>query len=157
MKLEVVRTAVKSLCNIPGTTCKKGCNKGRFNCCYEKSVSVIPEQADIIYKKMINEKIEIDFERLEKRVTQKDLKTADLKCLFLDDNASCRIWDARPLVCIKRNAVTPSKNCDPTNKLSVGLIRNDTSEALASSAFKSKGFEDLSQAMYKRIKDGNDL
>jgi len=85
--------------------CKIGCT----DCCHTQ-VSITNEEADLLISK-IQEGIEIDEARLKIQMEAKNdsaayfkMKFEDRKCLFLDDDGKCKVYEDRPAVC-RTNAV----------------------------------------------------
>lgn len=98
--------------------CKKGCD----GCCHTQ-VSVTEDEA-IILARHIENGLPIDLDRLNKQMATKNnseeffkLKYADRRCIFLDQDGSCRVYADRPSVC-RTNAVLGSADqCDTSLKL----------------------------------------
>lgn len=90
------------------------CHKGCSNCCYQP-VACTDEEAKLIYKYCAENKIEIDFDKIERqrkfiefdssnnftgRTNWDDQPEGDQACIFLNkDDQTCVIWDVRPFVC----------------------------------------------------------
>lgn len=106
------------------------CTKGCSNCCYQP-VACTSEEAQLIYHYCVENKIYIDFEKLERQqkhieydsknnFTEKtdwnEQADEDQACIFLDmtDN-SCMIWEVRPFVCRVHLAAETEKHCRSIN------------------------------------------
>src|SRR5690606_8220160 len=85
--------------------CKRGCSA----CCHTQ-VSVTEDESIVLANK-IREGLTIDLERLAKQMVTKDdpsaffsLNFVDRKCIFLNDEGACMVYEDRPSVC-RTNAV----------------------------------------------------
>lgn len=110
----------------PPYYCRKGCS----NCCYQP-VACTCEEAQLIYKYCADNKIYIDFEKLERqqkyiefdsnnnfygRTTWNDQAEEDQACAFLKkDDQTCTIWEVRPFVCRVHLAEKTNKYCKSIN------------------------------------------
>lgn len=96
--------------------CKLGCTA----CCHTQ-VSVTEEEALLLVNN-IHGGVEIDKSRLELQMKVKNdheafykLSYVDRKCIFLDQNGGCKVYEDRPSVC-RTNAVLGSPSqCDTTH------------------------------------------
>jgi len=106
------------------------CHKGCSNCCYQP-VACTDEESQLIYKYCSDNKIYIDFEKLERqqgfmefdssnnfngRTTWNNQAEGDQACVFLDNrDETCTIWDVRPFVCRVHLAEKTSQYCKSSN------------------------------------------
>ena len=106
------------------------CHKGCSNCCYQPVACTI-EEAQLIYKYCAENKIYIDFEKLERqhkyiefdssnnfngRTAWDDQPEDDRSCVFLDKGEqTCRIWEVRPFVCRVHLAEKTNQYCRSRN------------------------------------------
>lgn len=118
-----------------GIDCEDGyappfCHKGCSNCCYQPAACT-DEEAGLIFKYTMENRIDIDFGRLERQLKYIDFdKTgnftgltnwnnqtdSDQACVFLDSNdATCRIWEVRPFVCRVHMAEKSDRYCRSFN------------------------------------------
>jgi Fe-S-cluster containining protein len=90
------------------------CHRGCSNCCYQ-AVACTDEEAELIYNYCIENRIYIDFAKLERQQKHMEFDSkgnftgktgwdtqpeGDKSCIFLNmDDQNCSIWDHRPLVC----------------------------------------------------------
>ena len=106
------------------------CHKGCSNCCYQ-SVACTGEEAELIYRYCEDNRIEIDFEKLQRQ--QKFMETdsnnnfyektawnvqpeEDQACAFLNkEDRSCAIWEVRPFVCRVHLAEKTNEYCRSYN------------------------------------------
>lgn len=93
--------------------CKMGCS----GCCHTQ-VSVTEDEARVLASK-ITEGIAIDFDRVKlQSETRNDaeeffkLKYADRKCVFLDENGACSVYEDRPSVCRTNAVLGTADQCD---------------------------------------------
>lgn len=106
------------------------CHKGCSNCCYQP-VACTDEEAQLIYKYCVENRIYIDFEKLERQqrylefdscsnftgmTTWNNQGEEDQSCAFLDSgDATCKIWEVRPFVCRVHLAEKTDKFCRSFN------------------------------------------
>ncbi len=98
------------------------CTKGCSGCCHTQ-VSVTEDEA-IVLAKYIENGLEIDRERLSLQMTAKNnsteyfkLKYADRKCIFLDEEGSCRVYKDRPSVCRTNAVLGSAQQCDTSEEV----------------------------------------
>lgn len=117
--------------------CKKGCD----GCCHTQ-VSVTEDEA-IILARHIMDGLPIDLDRLNKQMMTKNdsaeffkLNYADRKCIFLDQDGACRVYEDRPSVC-RTNAVLGSADqCDTSKELKpVRLVKTPHSDMIIYAQF----------------------
>lgn len=92
--------------------CGKGCS---FCCNYH--VDITDDEAELLVEYTKEEGILIDKAHLEKQKdkivsTWNELKYADRKCVFLDDQGACKVYKYRPISCRALQVVTPKSFCD---------------------------------------------
>lgn len=110
---EMVDEEIASGSNIP-VSCQKGCSA----CCHME-VEVTTYETHILAEQVANGLI-IDRDRLQKqseRSLQDPLwkqgpRNSDSRCVFLNDEGSCRIYEHRPVMCRRHSVTSPAKNCD---------------------------------------------
>ena len=104
------------------------CHKGCSNCCYQPAACT-DEEAQLIYNYCTDNKINIDFEKLERQLryievdsdnnfygktTWDDQPAHDQSCVFLDKGI-CTIWEVRPFVCRVHLAEKTNEYCRSRN------------------------------------------
>ena len=95
-------------------SCQKGCSA----CCHME-VEITTYEADILRDQLKNG-VTIDRNRLQRqsgRSLQDPLwkqgpRNPDSRCVFLNDEGSCRIYEHRPVMCRRHSVTSPAKNCD---------------------------------------------
>jgi Fe-S-cluster containining protein len=80
-------------------------------------VDITDDEANLLIEHTKEEGILIDKAHLEKQKdktvkTWGELKYADRKCVFLDDQSSCKVYKYRPISCRVLQVVTPPSFCD---------------------------------------------
>lgn len=134
--------------------CKKGCTA----CCHTQ-VSVTDDEADLLVLR-IKEGLTVDLERLNKQYEAKNnsdqfykIKYEDRKCVFLDEEGSCRVYEDRPSVCRTNAVIGDRSQCDTSQ--SVGptrLIRTPKADmAIYASFLFARSSGTLSQLIGKRL------
>lgn len=93
------------------------CGKGCSSCCYTQ-VSVTEDEA-IVLAKHIQDGLVIDQELLKiQQSAQNDsdeffkLPFQSRKCIFLDDQGACRVYEDRPSVCRTNAVLGSAEQCD---------------------------------------------
>ena len=104
---------------------KVSCRQGCSFCCY-LWVDITDDEAMLLTKYSKSKGIPIDYDRLEKQLTDTIQEFNELplnvrKCTFLDDNGSCKVYDVRPTSCRTLNVVSEPKFCD-TSKHKGGQV-----------------------------------
>ena len=91
--------------------CKKGC----AHCCKIKVLVSLCE-AQYVYEFCKEYNIPIDVEYLKKQATLKEDNDYDFSkfrnCVFLSEENSCRIYEARPISCRRHLVVSDPSHCD---------------------------------------------
>lgn len=98
--------------------CKKGCH----SCCHTQ-VSVTQDEATLLARK-VGEGLEIDLARLETQMQAADNPAAfytipyeQRKCVFLDEEGGCRVYEDRPSVCRTNAVLGSSGQCDTSESI----------------------------------------
>lgn len=106
------------------------CHKGCSNCCCQP-VACTDEEAALIYSFCAENKVTIDFEKLERqehymefdennnftgKTNWNDQIESDQSCVFLNtSDRTCMIWQVRPFVCRVHLAEETDKHCKSVN------------------------------------------
>lgn len=91
-------------------TCGKGCSF----CCYQQ-VDISDDEATLITEYTREISLEIPYDKLEKQAEEKDYKQLpfqEKKCVFLNEEDSCSIYEHRPSACRKLVSVSEPSLCD---------------------------------------------
>lgn len=93
--------------------CKRGCTA----CCHTQ-VSVTEDEAELLVKR-IKSGVVVDQDRLKLQMAAKDdgeayfkISYEDRKCIFLDEQGGCRVYDDRPSVCRTNSVLGTPDQCD---------------------------------------------
>jgi len=103
---------------------EKKCGKGCFHCCCMYA-HVFDTEADTIMKYCLEKGIEIDPEALKSHIgkTEEDyIGSCNNRCVFLADDNSCRIYEARPGKCRLHMVATEPKMCALDESRTVGKL-----------------------------------
>lgn len=110
--------------------CKAGCSA----CCHTQ-VSVTEDEAELLLHNIDNG-VEINYERLSLQTEQGNetsdfykLSYQDRKCVFLDENGSCKVYKDRPAVCRTNAVVGEASQCSTDGKVQASLRLVKTSKA----------------------------
>lgn len=136
--------------------CKMGCD----GCCHTQ-VSVTDDEAALLALR-INEGVSIDEKRLALQTQAGNdsqayykMSYADRRCVFLNDQGACRVYEDRPSVCRTNAVLGDSQQCDTS--VSVGptrLIRTPKSDmAIYASYLFSKSSGTLPFMVKKALKE----
>lgn len=97
--------------------CKLGCSA----CCHTQ-VSVTQDEA-IVLSDLIKNGTTVDVSLLEKQMSVREdedqfykLTYQERKCIFLDENGACNIYENRPSVCRTNSVIGDALQCDSTSK-----------------------------------------
>lgn len=124
--------------------CKMGCT----GCCHTQ-VSVTDDEAELLVKR-IREGISIDENLLKLQMMAKN-ETADFfqipyeqrKCIFLDGEGACKVYDDRPSVCRTNAVLGSAEQCDTTHEIQkTVLVRTPKSDMVIYASYyhsKSSG------------------
>lgn len=98
--------------------CRMGCSA----CCYTQ-VSVTEEEAELLALR-ISEGVEIDHKKLAIQMQAGDSPEEfykifyhERKCIFLDDEGGCKVYEDRPSVCRTNVVLGDPSQCDTTVKI----------------------------------------
>jgi Fe-S-cluster containining protein len=117
--------------------CKVGCDA----CCHTQ-VSATADEAELLVQK-INSGLEISIERLQKQMSAGNdsslyfnLPYADRRCVFLDEEGGCRVYDDRPSVCRSNAVLGDADQCDTSEAIRpTRLIRTPESDMVTYASF----------------------
>ena len=96
--------------------CRKGCS----HCCYIMC-SVTNDEADLLVEKIKELGIKIDVQRLQAQARSAGIsgqeyiaqvKHKDRRCIFLNEEDACSVYDFRPLTCRNYIALDGPDQCD---------------------------------------------
>ena len=135
--------------------CKMGCTA----CCHTQ-VSVTEEEAQLLAHQVENGVV-ISQDRLLKQAQAGNsdidflkLKYEDRKCIFLNDQGGCNVYEDRPSVCRTNAVIGSPSQCDTSQKLQpVRLIKTPKSDmVIYASYLHTKSSGSLAFMMSKAIK-----
>lgn len=117
--------------------CKMGCSA----CCHTQ-VSVTEDEAEVLSQK-ISSGLMIDQNLLKLQSETKDdssaffkMSFADRKCIFLDGEGACRVYDDRPSVCRTNAVLGDADQCDTTDSIKpIRLINTHRSDMVIYAAY----------------------
>ncbi|MFS4458624.1 YkgJ family cysteine cluster protein [Bdellovibrio sp. HCB2-146] len=110
---ELVEKEIEQASHIE-VSCRKGCSA----CCHME-VEVTSYEADILAKLVQNGHV-IDEERLtqqsQRSIQDKSwsagIKLPESRCVFLNQEGACSIYEDRPVMCRRHSVTSPAKNCE---------------------------------------------
>lgn len=110
--------------------CKLGCT----GCCHTQ-VSVTEDEAELLVK-CVEDGVSIDLDRLQIQMLAKDdadafynLPYEQRRCVFLDDNGACKVYEDRPSVCRTNAVLGEADQCDTRETIKpTRLIRTPKSD-----------------------------
>jgi Fe-S-cluster containining protein len=128
------------------------CSSGCSFCCYTH-VDINRDEAELLVYKAKEKKLIIDLGRLSKQQNKgakkwDELLYSDRKCVFLDQNQQCSVYEWRPATCRAHNAISDPVNCDsekyPHGQISKGFsLLNEVYSGAIFNAAKSGSLPDL--------------
>lgn len=124
--------------------CKVGCT----GCCHTQ-VSVTADEADLLVLR-INQGAKVFIDRLEQQAMVKNdpvayykLSFEDRKCIFLNEEGKCGVYEDRPSVCRTNAVLGDAAQCDTSVSVNpIRLIRTPKSDMVIYAAYvnaKSSG------------------
>lgn len=124
------------------------CAAGCAACCHAR-VDVSKHEKRLILTHLKQNKMKIDKDRLaiqaqalrEGRWDQ--LPFADRKCVFLDENSRCSIYESRPLLCRRYFVTSDKKHCYDENWSHIARVTNPDADGFLSAVFTKFKFEAL--------------
>lgn len=140
------------------------CSKGCFFCCMTH-VAITKDEGIV----MINEAKEKGLEKLnyDKLIIQSQhnvenwntMSIENQKCVFLNKNRECSIYEARPSVCRKHLVITDPKYCDPNDypEHKVGRTNNIEVEILTTAIWNAgeEKSDNMAKILLKLLKINN--
>ena len=99
-------------------SCKKGCSA----CCHME-VEITNYEAEIL-KSLVQAGHPIDRDRLQQQSTRavqdplwrEGVRNATNRCVFLDKDGACGIYENRPVMCRRHSVTSPPENCKTLDK-----------------------------------------
>ena len=134
------------------------CGKGCGACC-QLNVDITKHEAQLLAEWTHELGIEIDLQKLERQAattpdTWNTLAIEDRRCLFLDDNSACTVYEHRPGVCRKYFVVTDPELCDSERHPNhdVGILFDLEAELMQAAAMKAHGVGTLAVMLREALK-----
>lgn len=117
------------------------CTNGCAACCHTQ-VSVTDDEAYVLFEHIRNG-IKIDQERLAKQASAQNdgdayfkLSYEERRCIFLDENNSCRVYLDRPSVCRTNAVLGEADQCDTSKEIKpVRLVKTPKSDLVIFGSF----------------------
>ena len=134
---------------------KPSCGKGCSFCCYMKT-DISDDEAVLLtaYSKEIGFKIDYDY--LKKQLVSKDedymkLKLSERKCVFLDKEGACSVYQHRPMACRKLIVVSDKSKCDTekNNGAQVKRLASVEAESISAAVLNTRKSGGLAEMMLK--------
>lgn len=124
--------------------CKRGCTA----CCHTQ-VSVTDDEAELLVKR-IKSGVKVDQDRLKLQMAAGDdgdayykISYGDRKCIFLDDEGGCSVYEDRPSVCRTNSVLGSADQCDTSEGIKpTRLVRTSKADMVIYGSFyfsKSSG------------------
>ncbi|WP_374079334.1 YkgJ family cysteine cluster protein [Bdellovibrio bacteriovorus] len=110
---EMVEVEIAQGANIE-TSCKKGCS----TCCHME-VEITSYESEIL-EKLVRDGHIIERSRLQKQserflqdaIWREGVRNLTNRCVFLNDEGACSIYENRPVMCRRHSVTSPAKNCE---------------------------------------------
>lgn len=124
------------------------CMAGCASCCHAR-VDVSKHEKRLILAHLKQTKRVLDQERLAIQAkalqegTWDQLPFADRKCVFLDQDQRCSIYEFRPLLCRRYFVTSDKKYCENEDWSHIARVTNPDSDAFLSAVFTKFKFEAL--------------
>ncbi len=96
---------------------KTSCQKGCASCC-NLEIEITAEDAELLAQAVIENNIPFDKERLIEQASRKRLDPlwerrvhSENRCVLLNAENACSVYESRPMVCRKHAVVSPADDC----------------------------------------------
>jgi Fe-S-cluster containining protein len=128
-------------------TCRRGCAE-----CCRMFVFASPSEAKFLLRAAKERGMTIDWDRVQKQAGrgEEDFYTSilgeDNKCVFLDENNSCKLYKMRPSSCRTHYVASKKELCIMDVKNKVQKILNPEAEALVHAYIATEGCENVGLA-----------
>jgi uncharacterized protein len=129
-----------------GVPCKAGCSA----CCHT-NVDITSDEGVLLLER-ISGGVAIDMDRLKMQARVENTTEAwgklsfdERRCVFLDENKSCKVYEDRPMVCRKWFIIGDPKRCEDYNASGPIFVDFNT-EAIASAGFSLDGIYDRKES-----------
>jgi Fe-S-cluster containining protein len=124
------------------------CTAGCAACCHAR-VDISKHEKRLLLHHLKEHKIELNKERLavqaqalrEGRWDQ--LPFADRRCVFLDENSRCSIYESRPLLCRRYFVTSLKEHCYSENWSQIARVTDADADGFLSAVFTTFKFEAL--------------
>jgi len=124
------------------------CAAGCAACCHAR-VDISKHEKRLILAHLKDKKIDLDQERLKIQAEAlqegrwDQLPFTDRKCVFLDADSRCSIYESRPLLCRRYFVTSDKKHCYDENWSQIARVTNPDADAFLSAVFTKFKFEAL--------------
>lgn len=105
-----------------GTHIESSCKKGCSACCHME-VEITNYEADKLFQ-LVQQGHKIDRSRLQVQSQRRlqdpqwreGIRNPFNRCVFLDSQGACGIYEYRPVMCRRHSVTSPAKNCETLNE-----------------------------------------
>jgi len=132
--------------------CKEGCSL----CCHTE-VSITHDEAELLVKK-IKGGLSIDTDKLSMQAEAAtkgsyfDIPFEERKCVFLNEQGACRVYEDRPSVCRINSVVGTAEQCDTRNGLQpMRLVLTRKADMAVYASFVHSGDNDCLPVMVHKV------
>jgi len=138
---------------------KISCSKGCDFCCYSEVTITMPEAINML-NYCIDHNIELKTEQLKIQAYKNnfsEIKYADRRCTFLDENGSCKVYEVRPNSCRKHLVTTPANDCNQEKNIGgeVERVISLETELISSATFNVFESDRLSILILRSMGDAS--
>jgi len=119
-------------------SCKKGC----AYCC-RIQVMITPDEGALLVTKANELDLKLDYERMKEQATweiedyKKNAASPKVRCVFLNDNEECQVYEDRPSACRSYFVISPPADCDPVVEKNVKVFAMPVAAILESAALNT--------------------
>ena len=132
------------------------CGKGCSFCCHYH-VDITDDEAELLVEFSKEIKIQIDKQYLEKQKdknvdTWEELKYSERRCVFLDADGSCKVYEHRPVSCRTLQVITDPKLCSTEfNSQDVGALSILDVDVMATGIINATQMDSMSKLLFERL------
>lgn len=144
----------------PGIKAEIKCKKGCGFCCFQQ-VQITDSEKELISSYMTQKGIYPSADERKRLGRQArasklgdwgELRQTDKRCIFLDEENACKIYEARPMACRSYLVVSDPSLCDTSEKIQkVELVQVEQADLITVAAFYADDSKGKSESLPEKL------